>query len=171
MISCPRQPEVNAMLLQGHWPHACEPDLRSHIHACTHCRQQVLLAQTFQSARNQAIQTATIPHPGLLWWRAQILRRNQALRHVARPVTTAQVFALIISMAAAATLLIRQSTDSDWLTWLSAPFSALHIDAVSLFTSARASLTADLNTAVLAAAAGTLLLLAAVVAYLASDHQ
>jgi hypothetical protein len=171
MSACVREPEVTAMLLQGHWPQACEPDLRNHIHICAHCRQQVLLAQTFQSARNQAIQTASIPHPGLLWWRAQLLRRNQALRHVARPVTTAQVFALIISIAAATTLLIRQSTDSDWLTWLSAPFSALHTDAVSLFTSAGAGLTADLNTAVLAGAAGTLLLLAAVVAYFASDRQ
>jgi hypothetical protein len=171
MSACLRQPEVNAMLLQGHWPQACEPDLRNHIQTCPHCRQQVLLAQTFQSARNQAIQTATIPHPGLLWCRAQLLRRNQALRNVGRPVATAQIFALIISIAATATLLIRQSTGSDWLTWLSTPFNALHIDAVSLFTSARAGLTANLNTAVLAAAAATLLLLAAVVAYLASDQH
>jgi hypothetical protein len=171
MSTCLRQPEVNTMLLQGHWPQACEPELRNHIQTCAHCRQQVLLAQTFQSARNHAIQTATIPHPGLLWWRAQLLRRNQALRQVGRPVTTAQIFALIISIAATATLLMRQSTGSDWLAWLSTPFNALHIDAVSLFTSARAGLTADLNTALLAAAAGTLLLLAAVVAYLASDHQ
>jgi hypothetical protein len=171
MSACLRQPEVTAMLLQGHWPQACEPDLRNHIQTCAHCHQQVLLAQTFQRAREHAIQTATIPHPGLLWWRAQLLRRNQALRHVGKPVTTAQIFALIISIAATATLLIRQSTGLDWLAWLSTPFSAMQIDAVSLFSSARAGLTADVNTAVLAAAVGTLLLLAAVAAYLASDQR
>jgi hypothetical protein len=171
MSACLRQPEVATMLHQGHWPHACEPDLRDHIHTCAHCRQQVLLTQTFQNARNLAIGAATIPHPSLLWWKAQLLRRNQALRHVGRPVTTAQIFALVISIAAAANLLIRQSTGSDWLAWLSAPYSALQIDAVSFLTSTRASLTANLNSALLAAAAGTLLVLAAVVAYLASDHQ
>jgi hypothetical protein len=171
MSACLREPEVTTMLLRGHWPHACEAELRNHIHTCAHCRQQVLLAQTFQNARNQAIGAATIPQPGVLWWKAQLLRRNQALRHVGRPVTTAQVFALVISVAATATILIRQSTGSDWLAWLSAPYNTLHIDAVSLFTSTRASLTADLNSAILVAAAGTLLILAAVVAYLASDHQ
>lgn len=171
MSGCLRQPEVTTMLLRGHWPHACEPELLDHIHTCAHCRQQVLLAQTFQNARNQAIASATIPQPGVLWWKAQLLRRNQALRHVGRPVTTAQVFALVISIAATATLLVRQSTGSDWLAWLAVPYNALQIDAASLFTSTRASLTADLNSALLAAAAGTFLVLAAVVAYLASDHQ
>jgi hypothetical protein len=171
MNACLRQPEVTIMLLQGHWPRACEPDLRDHIHTCARCRQQVLLAQTFQNARNQAVGAATIPHPSLLWWKAQLLRRNQAFRNVGRPGTTAQVFALVISIAATATLVVRQSTTSDWLARLSAPYNALHIDAVTLLTPTTASLTADLNSTLVAAAAGTLLILAAVVTYLASDDQ
>jgi hypothetical protein len=172
MSACRHEPEVKAMLLRGHWPQACDPQLRSHIEICSRCRQQVLLAQTFQTARNHAIQTASIPHPGLLWWKAQLLRRNQALRHVGRPVTTAQIFALIVSIVATATLLIRQSqNEPGFFSWLATPFTALHLNALSLFDSAKASLTTDPGTVLVAAAAGAFLLLSAIVVYLASDHQ
>ena len=172
MRTCPRNSEIKAMLLQGHWPHACDPDLRTHIDACPQCRQQVLLTHTFQTARTQAIESATIPHPGLLWWKAQLLRRNAALRQVGRPVTTAQIFAFVVSLAAAATLLIHQSqTDSNWLAWLSAPFTAVHFDATSFFASTQADLTPAFGQILLAAAVGTLLLLGSIIAYLASDRQ
>lgn len=172
MKACPRDSEIESMLLQGHWPHACDPELRTHIDACPQCRQQVLLAHTFQSARTQAVQAATVPHPGLLWWKAQLLRRNAALRQVGRPVTTAQIFALVVSMAAAATILIRQSqTESNWFAWLSAPFTTLHFDAASFFASTQADLTPAFGQILLAAAVGTLLLLGGVIVYLASDRQ
>jgi len=172
MKACLRDSEIKSMLLHGHWPHACNPELRTHIDACPQCRQQVLLAHTFQNARTQAVQAATVPHPGLLWWKAQLLRRNAALRQVGRPVTTAQIFALVVSIAAAATILIRQSqTDSNWFSWLSAPFTALHVDATSFFVSTRADLTSAFGPILLAGAVGTLLLLGGVIVYLASDRQ
>jgi hypothetical protein len=172
MKTCPRDSEIKSMLLQGHWPHACDPELRTHIDACPQCRQQVLLAHTFQSARTQALQAATVPYPGLLWWKAQLLRRNAALRQVGRPVTTAQIFALVVSIAAAATILIRQSrADSNWFAWLSAPFTAMHFDAVSFFTSTQADLTPAWGPILLASVVGTLLLLGGLILYLAFDRQ
>ncbi len=176
MRTCPRNSEIKAVLFQGHWPNACDPELRSHIDECTQCRQQVLLTHTFQSARAQAVHAATVPHPGLLWWKAQLLRRNAALRQVGRPVTTAQIFALVVSIAASATLLIRQSklqsqTGSNWFAWLSAPFTAVHFDATSFFSSTQGGLAPAWGLVLLAAAIGTLLLLGSIIAYLASDRQ
>jgi hypothetical protein len=172
MKACFHDSEIKAMLLQGHWPHACNPDLRAHIDSCPQCRQQVLIAHTFKTARAQAIESANIPHPTLLWWKAQLLRRNAALRQVERPFTTAQIFAFIVSLAAAATLLIRQSqTDSNWFAWLSAPWQDLRVETTSLFASTQASLTSTAGLILLAAAAGTLLLFGGVIAYLVSDRQ
>ncbi len=172
MRACPHDSEIKAMLLQGHWPHACAPDLRTHIDACPQCRQQVLLTHTFQTARTQAIESATIPHPALLWWKAQLLRRNAALRQVERPFTTAQIFAFVVSLAAAATLLIHQSqTDSNWLAWLSAPLHDLRVDTAYLFASTTIDLSNGIGLLLLASAVATLLLLGGVVAYLASDRQ
>ncbi|HXC95818.1 MAG TPA: hypothetical protein VNU92_08950 [Edaphobacter sp.] len=172
MKPCPHDSEIKAMLLQGHWPDACNPELRAHIEACPQCHQQVLLTHTFQTARAQAIESATIPHPALLWWKAQLLRRNAAIRQVERPFTTAQIFAFVVSGAAAATLLIHQSqTDSNWLAWLSAPWQDLRVDTTSFFASTQANLTSTPGLILLGAAAGTLLLLGSVIAYLASDRQ
>ena len=44
---------------------------------------------------------ARLAAPGLLWWRAQIRRRNEALERVERPLVGAQIFTLLLALAAA----------------------------------------------------------------------
>lgn len=171
MRACDHSPEVKTMLLQGHWPHACDPDLSRHIHACPRCKQQVLLASAFQSDRARAIQAAPIQHPGLVWWRAQLRRREQALRHVDRSTSTAHVFALAITIVAVVTLLFRQiQADTGWPSWLSEPYSALQSGTASILASAKDGVAADPNLLMLASGVGVLLLLGAVVVYFASDR-
>jgi hypothetical protein len=158
------------MLLKGHWPHACDRDLSKHIHTCPRCRQQVLLATAFQSDRARAIQAAPIHHPGLIWWRAQLRRREQALRHVGRSTSTAHLFALVITIAAAVTLLLHQrQAGTGWPSWLSEPYSALQLGTVSILASAKEGVATDPNLLMLAAGVGVLLLLGAIVVYFASD--
>jgi hypothetical protein len=159
------------MLLQGHWPHACDPELSKHIHDCPRCGQQVLLATAFQSDRARAIQAAPIQHPGLVWWRAQLRRREQAFRHVGRSTSTAHLFALVITIAAAVTLLFRQiQTGSGWPSWLTEPYGALQSGTISVLSSAKDGVATDPNLLMLATGVGLLLLLGAVVVYFASDR-
>jgi hypothetical protein len=173
---------VQAILRQGHWPEACDRELRQHIQSCRSCSEQLLVLHTFHAAHAHAIQAAPIDHPNLLhpnllWWRAQLRRRNQALQRVGRPITTAQIFALCISILAAAALLrsrlatgFNWSNWSSWLpqsSWLPESSSASPFNALSFFTSS----TTDWGLFLPLLGLGTVLLLSAVVVYLVTDRS
>ncbi len=168
MKPCPHEAEVQAILRQGHWPEACDPEFRKHVQTCRTCSEQILVLHAFHSARTQAMRAARVDHPNLLWWRAQLRRRNEALQRVGRPITTAQIFALCISILAAAALLRSQlGKGFNWSSWLPQTSSASHFDAISFFT----SVSADWGLLLLLTGIGTVLLLSAVVVYLASDRS
>jgi hypothetical protein len=76
MKPCPREGEVQAILRQGHWPEACDPEFRSHVQTCHTCNDQLLVLHAFHAARAQAMQAAGVDHPNLLWWRRIHLRRS-----------------------------------------------------------------------------------------------
>ncbi len=100
MKSCPHEAEVQAILRRGHWPEACDPEFREHVETCRTCGEQLLVLHTFHTARAQAVQTARLDHPNLIWWRAQLRRRNDALQRVSKPIATAQIFALCVGVFA-----------------------------------------------------------------------
>jgi hypothetical protein len=172
MKPCPREAEIQAVLRRGHWPDACEPELRQHVAICDRCSRRLLVLQTFQTARAESMQAAHLGHPGLLWWRAQLRRRNEALQRVSKPAMTGQLFALCISILTAVTLLgsqIRKGVDwSSWLPgWLSVPSTLSPSDALSLLESAKT----DWGTVLLLTGFATVILLGAVVVYLAADRS
>jgi hypothetical protein len=179
MKPCPRNAEVQSIMRRGHWPEACDPELRRHVETCRTCAEQLLVQHAFHAARAQAMHAArgyspNLLHPNLLWWRAQLRRRNDALERVSRPITTAQVFAFCISILAAAALLRSQIGKAfNWSSWLpESPWSpesssASHFDALSFFTSIKT----DWGIFLPLIGLGTVLLLSAVVVYLASDRS
>jgi hypothetical protein len=168
MKPCPHEPEVQAILRQGHWPEACDPEFRAHIETCRSCSDRLLVLHAFHAARAQSMQTARVDHPNLLWWRAQLRRRNEVLQRVGRPITTAQILALCIGILAAAALLRSQmGKEFSWSSWLPQSSSVSHFDALSFFT----SVGADWGVFLLLTGLGTVILLSAVVVYLASDRS
>ncbi len=104
--SCPREPEVRDLLQQGHWPAACEPELRAHIDTCGNCAEAVRFAQIFQAARSASMLRAPVAAAGPIWWRAQLRRRNAAFERIAKPVRTAQIFAAAICLLTTVAILI-----------------------------------------------------------------
>jgi len=172
MKPCPREAEAQAVLRRGHWPDACDPELRQHVATCDRCSSRLLVLKTFQTVRAESMQAAHLGHPGLLWWRAQLRRRNEALERVRKPAITGQVFALCISVLTAVALLgsqIRKGVDwSSWLPgWLPAPSTLSPSDALSLIESVKA----DWGPILLLTGFGTAILLGAVVVYLAADRN
>jgi hypothetical protein len=168
MKSCPHETEIQAIVRSGHWPEACDPELRNHVETCRTCGEQLLVLHAFHSARAHTMQAARVDHPNLLWWRAQLRRRNDALQRVSRPITTAQIFAFCISVLAAAALLRSQWQQGlVWSSWLPQSSSASQFDALSFFT----SITADWGLFLMLTGLGTVLLLSAVIVYLASDRN
>ena len=101
------------MVLRGQWPEACDAELRDHVAGCRACGDLVLVMQSFQAARATSAGAANPAPAGVLWWRAQLRRRNAAVEKIAKPIVGAQVFALSVTLAIAAIFAISQARQ--WL--------------------------------------------------------
>ncbi len=137
--SCPRQSEVAAQVLRGQWPAGCVEDLRQHVNGCRACGELVLVMLAFQSARAQAVSGPAPVSAGVLWWRAQLRRRNAAVERIARPILGAQIFALVVTIAIAAILLVAQARNVPrWFSWLTQPGQSPGLHFEDLWSSALA---------------------------------
>ncbi len=104
MTTCSHLTEVRQSLAAGQWPHAATPELRAQAESCARCAQEILLTTHFQAARAETIPAACPADANLLWWRAQLRRRNAALTQAGRPIAAAQIFALAVVLIAMAAL-------------------------------------------------------------------
>lgn len=100
LFSCSSEKELEATLRQGRWPHACDPDLRTHVDGCRDCQELVLVTQTLQEAKLNGEQVALLHSPGSLWWRAQLRRRSEAIQRVTEPPALAGKVGLLGLLAA-----------------------------------------------------------------------
>ncbi|MGD0632337.1 MAG: hypothetical protein ABR987_23685 [Terracidiphilus sp.] len=116
--ACGHQTEVQQLLEQGHWPHACPAELRAHLSGCRTCAELVLVTQAFQQSRASAAAQVKLPAPGAIWWRAQLRRRNAAVERVGKPILGAYVFALSVAVLVAAVFAFSQARNG--LRWLEA---------------------------------------------------
>jgi hypothetical protein len=96
--------------------------------------------------------------PGLLWWRAQARRREEALARAARPLAAAQVFAFVVVAAAVLALVAVH-----WSTLLDLPaqLGGVSIDGIK----------ADWGIAPMAIALTLISTLGGVVVFLTTQRQ
>jgi hypothetical protein len=129
--ACGREKEVAEMLARGHWPEAASGELRSHVQGCRGCRDLVLVKQAFRAERTAAAAAARLEPPGVLWWRAQLRRRNAALARIGKPILGAQIFSVAVTLAAAIFYLAWQARRGyGWPAWLQQFPRALHLEAL-----------------------------------------
>jgi hypothetical protein len=165
--TCSHENELAQALKDGHWPQGCGPELRTHVESCASCRDFVLVTQTFQSARSESEQAAPSASASLLWWRAQLRKRNAATERVSRPVTFAERFALFVFVVVGLVLVALQYRHIlHWASWWAelAPSRAFHFLPAG-------SLPIDWNLLLLISGFGVLALLSAIVVYLASEKS
>jgi len=165
--TCSYENEIAQALKSGHWPDGCGAELRAHVENCANCSDLVLVTQTFQSARSESESSAVMGSPSLLWWRAQLRRRNAATERVSRPVTIAETFALFVYVLVAVVFVASQYRHGlHWASWWSeiAPSRAFHFLPVG-------SGLIDWNPLLLISSFGVLVLLSALVVYLASEKS
>jgi hypothetical protein len=176
--SCPHESEINALLERGQWPLAGTAELRAHAASCRTCGDLVLVTQAFRGSRAASVSAANLNAPGVLWWRAQLRRRNAALERMSRPILGAEIFALAITFLIAVGLVISQAKHGlRWLSWFSDTWfsdtqqtKSFHFDSL-WSSSALTSVIPDWNLALLIPALAMLALLGGVVLYLASEKQ
>ncbi len=177
--TCSHENEVRELLERGQWPQACAPELRAHVESCRSCAEQVLITTAFRTARAEAVAAVSLPPPGVLWWRAQLRRRNAAVERIGRPILGAQIFALAINLVLAVAFIVWQARHGlAWLSWFSSPSSpaqglqtAFHFDALWSPQLLSSGLNSMMNPLVLIPAIATLALLGGVVVYLATEKQ
>jgi len=129
LIRCAYEREIRQLLDTGAWPQACTPELRDHPAHCRSCGDLILVTQAFRSERQVAVAQVYLDPPGVIWWRAQLCRRNAAIERLGRPVLGAQIFALSIVLLIAVGLAIFQAKQGfRWLAGLteSAQWHGLH---------------------------------------------
>jgi hypothetical protein len=74
---------------------------------------------------------ARLESPGVIWWRAQLRRRNAAIERIGRPLLGAQIFAWAVCLAAAVVYVLWQARRGfDWLAWLGDLPRSLHLGAL-----------------------------------------
>lgn len=115
--SCPRETEIKKLLAFGHWPQAATPELRAHAENCRSCGDLVLVSQAFHKDRSATMSAAQLPPPGVVWWRAQLRRRNAAIERINKPILGAQVFAFVITLCIAVGFIFYEVNQG--LTWKS----------------------------------------------------
>lgn len=118
---CKHEAEIHQALLRGQWPVSCAPELRAHAESCRSCQETILLTQAFRGARAVSAGAAQLPPPGVLWWRAQLRRRNAAVERINRPLLGAQIFAFAVTLLVAAGFFVLQAKDGwHWFSSLGA---------------------------------------------------
>jgi len=171
---CPYEPEIKQLLQLGHWPQSCSPELRAHAETCRACRDLVLITESFGGARATSASAAQLPPPGVLWWRAQLRRRNAAVERIQRPLLGAQLFAFTFTLCIGIGFAVYQAKHGlrwfaslgDWLVSL-AQSPTFHFETLWSFASTRS----NISLVYLIPCVAILALLSGIVLYLASEKQ
>ena len=111
LYPCSREKEISSALRTGQLPEAWEADLRAHVEVCSRCRDLALVTRSMQEARASTMAKARLEPPGVIWWRAQLRRRQEAVERIGRPVSRAQGFALVVNLLLLVWLVISQAED------------------------------------------------------------
>jgi hypothetical protein len=110
------------LLALGHWPEAATPKVRAHVAGCKSCSALVVVEMAMRAGRVESIAKARLEPAGLVWWRAQLRKRQEAMTRVSRPIWGAQMFAVVISFCVAAGVGIWQAMYGTGVkTWLQGP--------------------------------------------------
>ncbi len=165
---CARQLEVQTLLANGHWPHACPAELRAHLAGCRSCSELALVAHAFQQARSTTAAQALLPAPGAIWWRAQLRRRHAAVERVGKPMLGAYLFALAVTLLTAGGAVLSQvRLGFLWLDGLEQSLTEIRPQFFNPMTWLNSGWSLPVLLPILATAA----LLSAVVVYLAAERN
>ena len=125
MMGCSRTAEVQELLRLGHWPQAAGAELAEHVRGCRRCGEMVLVTQAFSEAKARSMTEARVEPPALVWWRAQLRRKHEAMQRVERPMR-AQMLVVLAVVCVGLGLAFRLSGGVHaWRTWMTSGAEAV----------------------------------------------
>ena len=94
-IECSREQDVMDALAAARWPDRCDDELRQHVAGCEVCGDLVEILGPMSREQDAAWEEARVPPAQLVWWRAHLRAREEALRAATRPLTAVYALALV----------------------------------------------------------------------------
>ncbi|MFC5864377.1 hypothetical protein ACFPT7_18875 [Acidicapsa dinghuensis] len=134
--NCTHEAEIKRLLALGHWPQAAPADLCEHAEACRSCADQILVSQAFRKARGASMAQAQLPSAGVIWWRAQLRKRNAAVERINRPIIVAQILAFAATLCLAGLFVYTELRQGiPWKSWLASAAQSSAFDWKALWPS------------------------------------
>jgi predicted anti-sigma-YlaC factor YlaD len=170
--ACPLEDDVLALVSIGQWPARADEALVAHASTCDVCRELAMAAAAVIEWRDDAdtgTGTVRVPDASLVWYRAQMQARREATARAARPMLVAQLVAATCVAGLAFAWFTTGATGlSAWWQWLTGL-----VPSTPQLVPAEATLASRLaGPAVIAGAAGLLVLVVAAIGfYLADVHD
>jgi hypothetical protein len=121
-MECLREQEVLDAVRCGQY----SDELRTHAGQCAICSDVVEIATVLREDFEGEIAHARVPSAGLVWWRAEIRSRQEAVRTVSRPITWVQAFGGACTAGVAIALFSRA-----W-PWLKHAISQIDVSTLSI---------------------------------------
>jgi len=97
---CVCEQEVLDAITAGRWPDRLSEELSAHVATCSICSDLGLVAQSLSADYQDALSDVRVPTAGLVWWKAEIRARQDAVKTVNRPIRWAQYIAAGCGIAA-----------------------------------------------------------------------
>jgi hypothetical protein len=114
---CHRESEVVEAVSSGRWPDRC-PELQAHAQQCAVCTEVAAVAFALQENHTAALSQVRVPSAGLVWWRAELRSRREAVRAAERPLTVVHAFSGAAAIGVLVAVLIQLSS------WFAQRFAA-----------------------------------------------
>ena len=114
MKICPQKKEMAQAVRSGQWPLGCAAELHEHVAVCEQCNEEARLLSAFATARNSAMRAAPPKSAGLLWWKAQLRRRREAMERIERPGLAIPMATIIASTILLIAVLATAWKRIDW---------------------------------------------------------
>jgi len=116
---CDQEAALFEAIQAGRWPEGCDGDLRAHVSQCGICADLALVAETLQRENEWARADVAVPAAGLVWWKAQMKARREAVKRASEPIAFVEGAAGIFGVASLVALAIwRWNWVRGWLAWL-----------------------------------------------------
>ena len=101
-MECDREIEIVEAVTCGRWPAGADEELQSHAASCPVCMDVVQVGLALTQDRSNALLSAQVPSAGLVWWRAEMRSRRDAVERATRPMRIVEWTALACVLAVAA---------------------------------------------------------------------
>jgi hypothetical protein len=140
-IECAFEADVVMAVVQSRWPHRADAELREHVNTCGICADVVAVAGAIECAREESAACAALPDAlpdsGLVWWKAQMRARREAVAAAGRPITAVQVAAFACAVGLLGACI---GATSNWfqgaLKWAWAEMTGVDVRAIVPYTAA-----------------------------------